>query len=305
MSTNGCPPMTVNMTPLGGLFGTQHTLEVNSESSDNCSRTATGEDRHCGKPTNQYHLPQGYGYPPPLRPFAGYPQFYHHFSFNMRHSTQPTTSASKGYPSYRPQWQGYDLHQGGNGGYQMFPPPQLAGQGPSSPGAPSVATGPLENNPVNRPTSSSCNHPPGPRSGAPGRPYLASQQNHYSWSQDSGKQMTQGLRNCPNCWRVPMTIMMQMTGVTICRTWAVHKANCQSAWSKQKLPWSNLPKDGGGHLQSVQQVEESIGSWVSGGEVLVHYPGTKPTETAARWTPALGDSGCRFFGDIWKLADVG
>ena len=34
--------------------------------------------------------------------------------------------------SYGPTWPGYDLHQGGYGGSQMFPPPQLPSQEPSS-----------------------------------------------------------------------------------------------------------------------------------------------------------------------------
>ena len=87
----------------------------------------------------------------------------------MIHSSQPTSSASQGFRSYGPPWQGYDLHQGGYGGCQMFPPPWFPGQGPSSPGAPRVAPGRLENHPVNRPTSSSSTPPPDPPSGSPGR----------------------------------------------------------------------------------------------------------------------------------------
>jgi hypothetical protein len=88
----------------------------------------------------------------------------------MTHSSQPTTSASQGYPGYGPPWQGYDLHQGAYGGSQMFPPPQIPGQGSSSAGAPRLLPGPPENHPLNPPTSSSSNPPPEPPSGAPSSP---------------------------------------------------------------------------------------------------------------------------------------
>jgi len=87
----------------------------------------------------------------------------------MTHSSQPSSSASQQYPSYGPPWQGYDLHLGGYGRSQMFPPPQFPGQGPSSPGAPVVPPGPPGNYPLNQPTSSSSTLPPQPPSGAPGR----------------------------------------------------------------------------------------------------------------------------------------
>ena len=88
----------------------------------------------------------------------------------MTHSSQPTSSASEGYPpSYRPPWQGYDLHQAGYGGSQMFPLSQVPGQGPSFPGSLRVPPGPPGNHPVNQPTSSSSTPPPQPPSGAPGR----------------------------------------------------------------------------------------------------------------------------------------
>jgi len=88
----------------------------------------------------------------------------------MTHSLQSTISTSQGYPSsYGPPWQGYGLHQGGYGGFQMFPPPQFPGEGPSSPGAPRVPPGPPGNHPVNWPTSSSLTPPRQPPAGAPGR----------------------------------------------------------------------------------------------------------------------------------------
>jgi len=157
------------MAPPGGLFGSQPCGNDNSESPDKSSRHATRKDNKFGKHTNQYHRPQGYGHPPSQQLFPGTPQFYHQSSFNMTHSLHPTSSASQGYPSYGPPWQGYDLHQGDYGGSQMFPPPQCPGQGPSSPGVPRVPPGPPGNHPVNRPTSSSSTPPPQPSSGTPGR----------------------------------------------------------------------------------------------------------------------------------------
>jgi len=48
-----------------------------------------------------------------------------------------------------------------------------------------------------------------------------------------------------------------------------------------------------------------MGGWVSREEASVHYPGTELFETDARWTPALGDGGCRFFGDFRDMAAFG
>jgi len=169
MPTKGSPPKTVNMAPPGGLFGLQQCGDDNSESQDKSSRHATRTDSQFGKHTNQYHLPQGYCYPPSQQLFPGAPQFYHQSPFNMTHSSQPTSSASQQYPSYGPPWQGYDLHQGGYSKSQMFPSLQFPGQGPSSPGAPRVPPGPLGNHPLNQPTSSSSSPPPQPPSGAPVR----------------------------------------------------------------------------------------------------------------------------------------
>ena len=169
MSTKGSPLKTVNMAPPGGLFGSQQCGDDNSESPDKSSRHVTRKDSQFGIHTNQYHLPQGYGYPPSQQPFPAAPQFYHQSPFNMTHSSQSTSSKSQGHASYGPPWQGYDLHQGDYGRFQMFPPPQFPGQGPSSPGAPRVPPGPPGDHPVNQPTSSSSTPPPQPTSGAPRR----------------------------------------------------------------------------------------------------------------------------------------
>ena len=110
-----------------------------------------------------------YGYPSSQQPFPGTLQFYHQSPINVTHSSQPTSSASQSYQSYGAPRQGYDLHQGGYGGSQMFPPPQLPGQKPSSPGAPRVPPGPPGSHPVNPPSSCSLTPPPQLPSGAPGR----------------------------------------------------------------------------------------------------------------------------------------
>ena len=173
MSTRGSPPKTVNKSPPGSLFGSQQPRHDNADSPDNRSRHATHKDSQFGKHTNQYHLPQGYSYPPSQQSFPGAPQFYQQSPLNVTHSSQPTSSASQQYPSYGTLWQGYNLHQGGYGGSEMFPPPQLPGHGPSSPGAPRVLPGLPGNHQLNQPTSSILTPPPQPLSGAPGRHHIS------------------------------------------------------------------------------------------------------------------------------------
>jgi hypothetical protein len=48
-----------------------------------------------------------------------------------------------------------------------------------------------------------------------------------------------------------------------------------------------------------------MGGWVSGRSILVENPATETFKPAARWTPALGDGGCRFVGDFHDLAGFG
>ena len=169
MSRKGSPLKTVIMAPPGGLSGLQQCGDDNSESPDSSSPHATRNDSQFGKHTIQYHPPQGYGYPSSQQPFPGAPQFHHRSPFYMTHSSQPTISASQGFPSYGPPWQRYDLHQGGDGRSQMFPPLQLPGQGPWTPGAPRVPPEPPGYHPVNQLTSSSSTPPPQPLPDAPGR----------------------------------------------------------------------------------------------------------------------------------------
>jgi len=180
---NRSPLETANIAPPGGQFGPQRLLDDNSDSSDSISRTASGKDSSSWKHTNQYHLLHRYGYTSSQQPFPGALPFRHHSPFNMTHnSSEPTTSASQRFPRYGPQWQWYDLHQGGYGGSQMFPPHQFPQPGPSSPGAPRLSPGPLCNNPVNLPTSSRSTPPPGLPSSAPGRSPICLPTQRYSLS---------------------------------------------------------------------------------------------------------------------------
>jgi len=153
------------MAPQGGLFGTQQSHEDNSGPLEHSSQT--GKDSRFGKQTIQYQPLHGYDSPSSQQPFPSAPLFCQHSPFTMTPSSQPTTSTSQRYPSCGPQWQGYDLHQGGYGGSQMFPPPQIPGKGLSSPGAPRVPPGLPENHLVNWPTSSIPNPPPEPPSSTP------------------------------------------------------------------------------------------------------------------------------------------
>jgi len=124
----------------------------------------------------------------------------------------------------------------------MFPPPQFSGQRPLSPGAARVRPGPPVHNWVHRPVSSSCDPPPGPPSGTPGRPLIRLPTNRFQLPAEPREELSQGLWTYPHCWRFPTIITMQMMWAMIPRTWAVEKATHQSAWSKTNSPWSNLPK---------------------------------------------------------------
>jgi len=57
-------------------------------------------------------------------------------------------------------------------------------------------------------------------------------------------------------------------------------------------------------LQCIQQVEQSMGGRVSGEIALLYYLASEVFETGSKWTPALGNSSCRFFSDIQNLAAV-
>ena len=122
MSTNGSPLKTTNMASTGALFGSQQRPEDNVGASDNNGGNTPSKGTQFGQPTDQFQPPQGYCYPPSQPPSSGAPQFNHHAPFNMTPSSQPSTGAAKGYPSYGLSWQAYDFPLGGYGAPQMFPP---------------------------------------------------------------------------------------------------------------------------------------------------------------------------------------
>jgi hypothetical protein len=156
MLTNGSPPTTANMAPLGGLFGPQQRPGDDVGASDNNAGNTPSKDTRIGHPTNEYPPPPGYCYLPSQPPFPGPPQFYHPAPFYMTPSSQPGSGgAPQEYLSFGPSWQRYDFPQGGYGGPEMFLPQQFTGHGPSSPGAPQEHPAQAGNHPVNGPTSSS------------------------------------------------------------------------------------------------------------------------------------------------------
>ena len=138
-----------------------------------------------------------------------------------------------------------------------------------------------------------------------GDPPLASQQNDFSRQQNHAGQMLQGLQTCPHYERFLMRNSMMIMRVMICWTWVGRKAKPKSAWSKWNSPWSNLPKGWGSPALVHSTGAREYGGWVSREEAWVHYPRTKPFESAARWTPALVDGGWRFFGDFREVAALG
>ena len=182
MSTNGSPPKTTNMAPTGGLYGSQQRPDDNVGASYNNPGNTPSKDTQFGQPAYQLDSPPppppGYSYPPSQPPFPGALQFNHQVPFNMTPSSQPSSGATQGNPSYGPPWQGYHIHQGGYCGPRMLPPQQFTGHGPSSPGAPRVPPAPPGNNSVIRPTSSASTTP-GQIPGAPGRPPIRLSTKHF------------------------------------------------------------------------------------------------------------------------------
>jgi len=113
---------TANVARPGSLITSQQQCDYNSESFGSSSWTATGKGSQLGNHTNEYHLPQGYAYPPPLQWFPGALQLYHHDLLKTSPSWQWTPSASECVPSLGPQWEEYDLQQVGYGWSQMLHP---------------------------------------------------------------------------------------------------------------------------------------------------------------------------------------
>jgi len=154
MSTNGSPPKTTNMAPIGALCDSPQRPEDNVGVSDNNAGNTPSKDTQSGLPPNRFQPPPGHSYLPLQLPFPGAHQFYHPAPCSMTPSSQPSSSATQGYPSHGPSWQGYNFHPGGYGGSQMFPPQQFPGRWPPSVGAPRVPPALPGNNPVSRGTSS-------------------------------------------------------------------------------------------------------------------------------------------------------
>ena len=95
----------------------------------------------------------------------------------------------------------------------------------------------------------------------PGDHRLASQWKHSSCLQNRRTQMSQGLLTSLHCRWFPMTIMMQKMRAIIRWTWAVQKANCQSASSKLNSPGSNLTKRWG-RLTTVRSTSGRKYGWL-------------------------------------------
>jgi len=242
MLTNGSAQKRANMARPGSLFASWQCRDHNSGSSDNGSRTAPGKDSQSGKQASQYHLPHGYGYPVSPQPFPGASQFYHHSPLTwhttvhnqqpvlanyfevMGHSGKGMTSTKvvmaslKLFPSRKFQDKGRHLQVHREYLQDCQTTVQSIGQH-----LPAVLLH-LDLFPVHLE-----DHP------------LDSQRNNYLRLRINGNQMSRGLQTCPHYRRFPMTIMMQMMSATIHQTWAVQRANSQSAWSKPNSPWSNLP----------------------------------------------------------------
>jgi len=102
MSTNGSPPKTTNMAPNSRLFASQQLPDDNVGASDNNAGNTPNKDTQFGQPVNQFHPPPPprYSYPPSQPTFPDAPRFYHQAPFNMTLSSQPSSGATKRYPSY-------------------------------------------------------------------------------------------------------------------------------------------------------------------------------------------------------------
>jgi len=130
------------------VLGSEQHPDDNLGLLNNSSQTVIGKDSLFGQHTNEFHPPYEHGNPHSEEPFSSALQYYHHSPFNLTAGFQPRISASQGFPSYGPPWQGYNLDEDGYVGSQMFAPSNISEQGLSSPCAPPVPTGPRGNNPV-------------------------------------------------------------------------------------------------------------------------------------------------------------
>jgi len=62
--------------------------------------------------------------------------------------------------------------------------------------------------------------------------------------------------------------------------------------------------DVSGQPQCIQQVEQSVGGWVSGVEASVDVVGAELFQTTSSWTPALGHNSSRFIGHLLQLEAI-
>jgi len=81
-----------------------------------------------------------------------------------------------------------------------------------------------------------------------------------SHQRNRGQQMSHGLRTYTHCQRCTTTNMKQLMSVTIRRTWAVQKANPESAWSKPSFHWCNL-REGWGRPTTVHSTSARKYGW--------------------------------------------
>jgi len=122
---------------------------------------------------------------------------------------------------------------------------------------------------------------------------------------------TRGTRCPSDCGLTP--IARRCLWRTWCRLWGqwfVGHRRCRRHTPKQsEANWilfeSIWEKHGVGQLQCIQQVEQSMGHWVSGEKALVHYLGVEPLQTSSRWTPAHGGSGTNFLATFETWMPLG
>ena len=187
----------------------------------------------------------------------------------------------------------------------MFPPQHFTGQGLSSPGAPCVPPAPPGNIPVIFPTTSAST-PYGQIPGAAGRPPISLPTIPFQPVVESRRTDVARIGDLPPLPEIrydeydaeyASDDLSDLGG-----------ANGKAPISLKQMEFSLkqfAKRMGQPKLQYFQQVEDSMGGWVSGEEASVPYPGTEAFETAARWTPAPGDGSIKFLGDCGDLAAFG
>jgi len=95
MSINGSSPITINLSPMGGLFGLQQHPDYNWGAAVNNPGHTLSKDTQFRQPTNRFHPSLGCRFPPSQPPFAGAPQFYHPAPFDVKPSSQPSSSRTQ------------------------------------------------------------------------------------------------------------------------------------------------------------------------------------------------------------------